>query len=128
MAWKMCQELPKVVKNGKTAEDYYGLIIKNRESTTISGRRNVEFLTNISHSEMTRIRNLPLIRHGRNVSGMKEEKSQKRVYPYQGLAERVIGDIRFDPSNPERNRNIGLDGQYDYILRGKEGRQWMSLL
>ena len=126
MAWKMCQELPKIAKNGKTAEEYYSLIIKNRESTTLSGRRNVEFVNNLTHSEMLQIRTLPLIRHGRNVSGMKEEKSQKRVYPYQGLAERVIGDIRFDPSNPERNRNIGLDGQYDYILRGKEGKQWMK--
>ena len=126
MAWAMCREIPKIVDNGKTAEDYYGLIIKNRESTTLSGRRNVLLLKDISHSDMGRIRELPLIRHGRNVSGMKEEKNQRRVYPYQGLAERVIGDIRFDPSNPERNRNIGLDGQYDYILRGEEGRQWMK--
>ena len=126
MAWEMCQELPKVVNNGKTAEDYYSLIIKYRESNSLQGRRNVEFITGISHSEMNIVRKLPLIRHGRNISGMKEEKTQKRVYPYQGLAERVIGDIRFDPSNPERNRNIGLDGQYDYILHGKEGRQWMK--
>ena len=126
MAWEMCQELPKVVNNGKTAEDYYSLIIKYRESNSLQGRRNVEFITGVSHSEMNIVRKLPLIRHGRNISGMKEEKTQKRVYPYQGLAERVIGDIRFDPSNPERNRNIGLDGQYDYILHGKEGRQWMK--
>lgn len=126
MAWQMCQELPKVVNNGKTAEDYYSLIIKYRESNSLQGRRNVEFITGVSHSEMNIVRKLPLIRHGRNISGMKEEKTQKRVYPYQGLAERVIGDIRFDPSNPERNRNIGLDGQYDYILHGKEGRQWMK--
>ena len=126
MAWKMCQELPKIVKNGKTAEEYYSLIIRNRESSTLPGRRNMKLVTGISHSDMSAIRKLPLIRHGRNVSGMKEEKAHKRVYPYRGLAERVIGDIRFDPANPERNRNIGLDGQYDYILHGKEGRQWMK--
>ena len=125
LAWKMCQELPKVIEGGKTAEEYYSLIIKNREGK-VEGRRNVEIASGISHSQMNIIRTLPLIRHGRNVSGMKEEKTLKRVYPYHGLAERVIGDIRFDPANPERNRNIGIDGQYDYILHGKAGRQWMK--
>lgn len=126
MAWEMCRELPKLVKNGKTAEDYYNLIIRNRESTTLKGRRNALLITDISHSTMGKIRQLPLIRHGKNISGIKEEKAMKRIYPYQGLAERVIGDIRFDPSNPERNRSIGLDGQYDYILHGTEGKQWMK--
>ena len=56
MAWEMCQELPKLVNNGKSSDDYYNLIIKNRESKTLKGRRNVLLITDISHSTMNQDR------------------------------------------------------------------------
>ena len=46
----MCNELPKVLKDGKTADEYYNLIIRNRESETLRGRRNVPIAKNIDHS------------------------------------------------------------------------------
>lgn len=126
MAWEMCKGLEKIVDNGKTAKEYYKLIMENRDSDTKRGRRDVEFLNGITHGQMNEIRQLPLVCHGKNISGIKEEKVLKRIYPYQGLAQRVIGDIRFDPKDPKRNRNVGLDGQYDYVLHGTEGKQWMK--
>ena len=126
LAWEMCKGLEKIVADGKTAKQYYALILENRESDTKQGRRNVKFASGITHGQMNEIRQLPLIRNGKNISGIKEEKVLKRTYPYQGLAQRVIGDVRFDPNDPKRNRNIGLDGQYDYILHGTEGKQWMK--
>ena len=126
LAWQMCCEIPNIVKNGKTAEDYYNLIINNRENSKAKGRRNVPFIMGVDHSVIQKLKKLPLYNLGTNISGMKETKTLKRMYPYQGLAARLIGDIRHDPNNPERNRRIGIDGQYDYILHGTPGKQWMK--
>lgn len=123
---ELCRGIAGIVKKGKTAEEYYSEIIRHRENDNIRGRRDLLLISGISHSEMNKIRTLPFYCKGQYVCGMKEKKSLKRIYPYQGLAERVIGDIRFDPKNPERNRSIGLDGQYNYLLHGKEGVQWMK--
>lgn len=126
MAMEMCRQLPDIVQDGRTADDFYNLIIENRDSKTKSGRRNVLLIKDIDHSTLLKLRQLPLYRHGRNISGMKEHKEEARKYPYEGLGKRVIGDIRIDPKEPERNRFVGVEGQYDYILHGKEGIQWMK--
>lgn len=126
MAYQMCQGLPDILRNGKTAEEYYNLILKNRDSDTLPGRMDVPFIYNIDHGTLNQLKQLPLFRHGTNVSGMKIKKNSVRKYPYGELARRVIGDMRYDPTNPERNRSIGLEGQYDYILHGTEGTRWMK--
>ena len=126
LAWQMCQQIPSIVENGKTAEEYYDIIIRNRENSKARGRRNAAFIMGVDHSTIQKLRQLPLYNLGTNVSGMKEEKTLRRMYPYQGLAGRVIGDIRYDPKDPKRNRSIGIDGQYDYILHGTPGKQWMK--
>ncbi len=126
MAMEMCRQMPDIIQDGRTAEDFYNLIIENRDSKTKSGRRNVLLVKDIDHSTLLKLRQLPLYRHGRNISGMKEHKEEARKYPYEELGKRVIGDIRIDPKEPERNRFVGIEGQYDYILHGKEGIQWMK--
>lgn len=126
LAWDMCQKLPEIVGHGKGAKEYYDLIIKNRESDGMSGRKNVLLVRSIDYNALQKLKELPFMKLDKFGCGIWEEKTLKRIYPYQGLAGRVIGDIRIDPSNPERNRNIGIDGQYDYILHGTEGRQWMK--
>ena len=126
MAMEMCRQMPDIIQDGRTADDFYNLIIENRDSKTKSGRRNVLLVKDIDHSTLLKLRQLPLYRHGRNISGMKEHKEEARKYPYEELGKRVIGDIRIDPKEPERNRFVGVEGQYDYILHGKEGIQWMK--
>ena len=126
LAWKMCQELPGIVKNGKTANEYYNLIISKREDPEAEGRKYVLLVSEVDHSTLMKIRQLPLFNLGKNISGKIEKKKSRRLYPYKGLAGRVIGDIRIDPNNPEMDRKIGIDGQYDYILHGTPGRQWMK--
>ena len=51
---------------------------------------------------------------------------ETRQYPYGSLAGRVIGDVRINKENPEESRFLGIEGQYDYILHGIEGSQWMK--
>ena len=122
----MCNELPKVLKDGKTADEYYNLIIRNRESETLRGRRNVPIAKNIDHSTYLKLCELPLFNEGQFKSGMIKTEVDTRQYPYGTLAGRVIGDVRINQENPEESRYLGLEGQYDYILRGKEGTEWMK--
>ena len=124
---QLCNELPKVLaKDGKTSEYYYDLIMRNRESETLRGRRNVPITKNIDHSTYLKLCELPLIKEGQYKSGMIKTEVDTRQYPYGSLAGRVIGDVRINKENPEESRYLGIEGQYDYVLHGKEGTQWMK--
>ena len=126
-ARRLCSELPKVLeKDGKTAEEYYSLIMRNRESETMKGRRNVPITKNIDHSTYLKLCQLPLFNEGQFKSGMIKTEVDTRQYPYGTLAGRVIGDVRINRENPEESRFLGIEGQYDYVLHGKEGSQWMK--
>lgn len=123
----LCNELPKVLaKDGKTAQYYYDLIMLNRDSESLKGRRNVLITKNIDHSTYLRLCELPLFNEGQFKSGMIKTEVDTRQYPYGTLAGRVIGDVRINKENPEESRFLGIEGQYDYILHGTEGSQWMK--
>ena len=123
----LCNELPKVLaKDGKTSDYYYSLIIRNRESETMRGRRNVPITKNIDHSTYLKLCELPLFKEGQYKSGMIKTEVDTRQYPYGALAGRVIGDVRINRENPEESRYLGIEGTYDYHLHGKEGSQWMK--
>lgn len=125
-AWKLSRELPKVLKTeNKSADYYYNLIISNRESN-LKGRKNVPIAQNIDHETYLRLKELPLFNEGQFKSGMIKTEIETRQYPYGKLAGRVIGDVRINKENPEESRFLGIEGQYDYILHGKEGSQWMK--
>ena len=126
LAEESCRRLPEIVGGDKTASDYYNTIILNRESNTRPGRRNVKFITDIDHSTLLKVKELPLFKMKTRFSGMKVEARDARKYPYGELGRRLIGDVRIDPNEPDRNRFLGIEGQYNYILHGKEGVQWMK--
>lgn len=126
MAEEMCSQLPGIIQDGRSADDFYDLIRENRDSEKKKSRRNVLIVKGIDHSTLLKLKKLPLYRHGKYVSGMKEKKEEARKYPYGELGRRIIGDVRIDMNDPGRNRFVGLEGQYDYILHGKEGTQWMK--
>ena len=124
---QLCNELPKVLsKDSKTSDYYYDLIMRNRESETLRGRRNVPITKNIDHSTYLKLCELPLFKEGQYKSGMIKTEVDTRQYPYGSLAGRVIGDVRINKENPEESRYLGIEGQYDYVLHGKEGTQWMK--
>lgn len=125
-AEKLCRELPQVlVKDGKTSQYYLDLIRRNRYSENY-GRMNVPITKGIDHNTYLKLCRLPLFNEGRFRSGMKTTVMDRRQYPYEGLAERVIGDVKISKENPDSDRYMGIEGQYDYILRGREGKQWMK--
>lgn len=123
----LCKELPKVLtKDGKTSDYYWDLIIRNRETESMRGRRNVLIARNIDHETYLRLCELPLFEEGQFKSGMIKTEVETRQYPYGTLASRVIGDVRINKENPEESRFLGIEGKYDYILHGKEGLEWMK--
>ena len=122
----LSKELPKVlVKDGKDADYYYNLIISHRDSN-LKGRKNVPITKNIDHQTYLKLKTLPLFNEGQFKSGMIKTEIETRQYPYGELAGRVIGDVRINKENPEESRYMGIEGQYDYILRGEDGSQWMK--
>lgn len=126
-AYDLSRKLPEVLaKDGKTADYYYNLIMRNRDSDTLRGRRNVPITKNIDHKTYLRLCGLPLFSEGTFKSGMIKTEVDTRQYPYGTLAARMIGDVRINNEHPEESRYLGIEGQYDYILRGKEGYQWMK--
>lgn len=123
----LCAELPKVLEeDGKDAAYYYNLIISNRDSEKKTGRKHVPITKEIDHATLLRLKSLPLFCESTYRSGMIVEKVETRQYPYGDLAGRVIGDVKIDPRNPGADRYVGIEGQYNYILHGKEGIQWMK--
>lgn len=112
-------------EDGKNGGYYYKLIISNRDSRK-SGRKNVLIARNIDHSTLLELKKLPLFSEGQFTSGIIVRKIETRQYPYGELARRIIGDVKVDPENPEANRFVGIEGQYDYILHGVKGVEWMK--
>lgn len=126
MAKEMCGLLPGVLKDGRSASSYYDSIIVNRDSQTKRGRRNMLLAKGVDHNTLLKLQQLPLFNKGQFTSGIIVRKVETRQYPYGDLARRVIGDVKIDPENPDANRFVGIEGQYDYILHGTKGIEWMK--
>ena len=126
-AYELSRMLPSVLaKDGRNQQYYYQLILRNRQSDTLRGRKNVPITKNIDHETYLRLCELPLFNEGQFKSGMIKTEVETRQYPYGKLASRVIGDVRINRENPEESRFLGIEGKYDYILHGQEGLQWMK--
>ncbi|HTJ11564.1 MAG TPA: penicillin-binding protein [Dinghuibacter sp.] len=72
---------------------------------------------NMSYEQYRLLHTFPLVRLGRNKSGFIEEVHEKRLTPYELLANRTIGLAR------ENVHNVGLEATYDSALRGVTGKR-----
>lgn len=73
-------------------------------------------------SEMKAIKKLPIFRLGQFKGGLIiKEQADSRIYPYERLALRTIGEVKDNPDTSSSNKLIGLEGRYNYLLHGKEG-------
>lgn len=107
-----------IMKNGKPLMDNNGKILK------YSGKY-VKIGGNIDHRTLQKVETLPLFREGKYSGGMIVVKDDTRQYPYGTLARRTIGYVK---NNKTEGRNhIGLEGKFDYFLHGKEGYEWMKV-
>ena len=105
---------------GKGADAFYKMIVNGRRQ----GRKYMRIGTPVDRNAYNRIIQLPLFREGRYKSGMIVEQENVRRYPYGELARRTIGFVRNNKSQVT-NTHIGLEGKFDYVLHGKEGREYL---
>jgi len=108
---------------GTDADKMYSQIKEGRKY----GRKYLLIAKGVDRSTMLRIKELPLFREGANKGGMIVETRNIRKYPYGRLARRTIGFVRDNNGLPaeEIKGNPGLEGRYDAILHGKDGREYL---
>jgi cell division protein FtsI (penicillin-binding protein 3) len=84
----------------------------------------------MSFEEYKQFRDFPLVRQGRNKSGVIVEVNTKRETPFGLLANRVIGLAREfkDADNKAKKQNVGLERSYDTVLSGKNGQKMVRYL
>lgn len=76
----------------------------------------------LSFEEYKSFRTFPLVRLGRNKSGVIVEERSKRLNPFGLLARRTIGLAR------ENAQNVGLERTYDSLLHGEKGKRLVRML
>jgi cell division protein FtsI (penicillin-binding protein 3) len=96
----------------KKASEYKKLLQKGFES----GDRYALLKRKISFTEYEAMKQLPLVRLGRNKSGFIAEVRMKRLYPFKLMANRTIGIAR-------DSNKVGLERHYDDYLSGTTGRR-----
>ncbi len=97
----------------KTADDYkkeLEVAFKNKE-------RYYPLKKKLSFEQYKAFREFPLVRLGRNKSGVIADVKSFRKNPYLMMAKRTIGLYR------ENAQNIGLERTYDSLLKGEKGKR-----
>ena len=109
---------------GTNAEKMFSQIKEGRAR----GRKYLPVAKGVDRSTMLKIKDLPLYKEGANKGGMIVETRNVRKYPYGRLARRTIGFVRDNKGLPEDEikGNPGLEGRYDAILHGKDGREYLK--
>lgn len=119
-ARELSYELVKVFP-GKTADQYYNAIREGREN----GKKYLK-LGVVDRNGYNQVCQMPLFREGRFKGGLSAKQDYVRQYPYGKLARRTIGFVRNNKS-VVANKHVGLEGKFDYVLHGKEGREWLRV-
>jgi len=106
----------------RTVYEYKNSLTKARKK----GNRWYLIKRDVSYPQMRKIKKFPLFKLGRNKSGLICDQKIVRKKPFELLAQRTVGKI----ANREygRNRASGLEGAYDFGLRGENGLQFVRKL
>lgn len=76
----------------------------------------------LTFEEYKEFRNFPLVKLGRNRSGVIAEVQSKRLNPFGMLAKRTIGLAR------DNAQNVGLERTYDEMLKGTTGKRLVRFI
>jgi cell division protein FtsI (penicillin-binding protein 3) len=79
----------------------------------------------LSFEDYKAFRDFPLVRQGRNKSGVIVDVNTKRLTPFKLLANRTIGLSREYVTGDKKTRkqNVGLERSYDTVLSGRDGQK-----
>ena len=97
----------------KTAAQYTQMILKARTSRD----KYLLLHKDASFDEAAKVRKLPIFSLGQYKGGLIIDQVSKRENPYKLLARRVIGYLN------ETEPVVGIEGSFDYALRGTDGRR-----
>lgn len=106
----------------KTAEQYFRMMRDGREK----GKKYLKIGRSVDRNAYNRIKEFPLFNEGRFKGGLLVEQDIVRTYPYGKLARRTIGFVRNNKSDVG-NTHIGLEGRFDYVLHGTNGKEWLRV-
>ena len=104
--------------NDKTAAQYK----KDLKRAYNEGNRYYQLKKGLSFDEYKTFRSFPLVRLGRNKSGVIAEVQSKRLNPFGMLAKRTIGLAR------DNAQNVGLERTYDSLLKGTSGKRLVRFI
>jgi cell division protein FtsI (penicillin-binding protein 3) len=96
----------------KTATQYKNEMVRERKKKS----RFYLLKRNVSYNQLAEIKQWPMFRDGRYKSGMWDVQIDKRLKPFNGLAERTIGFV-----TDSGKVKVGLEGNFNTALKGKEG-------
>lgn len=83
-------------------------IAKNRRFYPVAPRK-------VDYIELQELKKFPLFRLGENKGGFIPVQTNKRILPHSTMAARTIGTVN------DGGVAVGIEGAYDYALRGKAG-------
>ncbi len=88
-------------------------------------RRYFPLKKKLTFEQLKAFREFPLVRLGRNKSGVIVEESSKRIAPFGLLANRTIGLSRehIASNGKVKKQNVGLEKSYDTLLTGQKGQR-----
>lgn len=96
----------------RTGEDWKTHLIKHRNKKI----RYLKIAKDLGYEQVKSIKNWPFARLDKFNGGIWFEEKGKRMYFMGDLAKRTIGYIK-------DNTSVGLEGAFDTLLRGKNGKQ-----
>ncbi|AHF16781.1 penicillin-binding protein [Niabella soli] len=110
----------------KTATVY----LKEFNAAYAKGNRYYALKKKISFEDYKALRDFPLIRLGKNKSGIVVEETSKRIAPFGLLANRTIGLSReyVNSDGKIKKMNVGLEMSYDSLLNGQNGQRVMRFI
>ncbi|MBC7949507.1 MAG: transpeptidase family protein [Chitinophagaceae bacterium] len=84
----------------------------------------------LSFEQYKAFRNFPLVKLGRNKSGVIVEVNSKRLSPFGLLANRTIGLSRehIASNGKTKKQNVGLERTYDSLLSGQKGQRLVRFI
>lgn len=84
----------------------------------------------LSFEDYKAFREFPLVRLGRNKSGIITEVNSKRLLPFGLLANRTIGLSRehISSNGKAKKQNVGLEKSYDTLLSGRDGHRLVRFI
>ncbi|RYY88088.1 MAG: PASTA domain-containing protein [Chitinophagaceae bacterium] len=102
----------------KTINEYK----KELKAAYNQGNRYYSLHKNLSFDQYKSFRTFPLVRLGRNKSGVIVETNTRRLNPFGLLARRTIGLSR------DKDHSVGLERTYDTVLSGVSGKRLVRFI